>query len=89
MAITNELQELRAQLAGLTEKVSTLKSELLVERQVGAITRKKTANCRVCQRPPETEEGHPPVTELELLFCKQGHRFKTLSPDQARTDRMW
>jgi hypothetical protein len=80
---------MRAQLATLTEKVSGLEAELLVERQVGAITRKKTSNCRVCQRPPEVAEGHPPLTELERTFCAQGHRFLMLSPDQARTQRGW
>ena len=87
MAITNEM--LRAQLAELAEKVSALEAELIVERQIGALTRKKVSHCRACQDKPDVALGHPPLTELERTFCVQGHRFKMLSPDQARTLRTW
>jgi hypothetical protein len=89
MAAKEEMQELRAQLANLGEKVSALEMELKVERQIGAITRRKTAHCRVCQDRPDAALGHPPITELERTFCEQGHRFVMLSADQMRTMRAW
>jgi hypothetical protein len=89
MAAKEEMQELRAELSRLSEKVATLESQLQVEREIGAIVRKKTMNCRGCQRPPEAAEGHPPITELEKKFCDQGHRFVMLSVDQTRMMRGW
>jgi hypothetical protein len=89
MAMANEMQALRAELATLTEKVSALELELKVEREIGVIARRKAAGCRVCQRPPEAAEGHPALTDMEKLFCAQGHRFKTLSADQLRVQRGW
>jgi PP-loop superfamily ATP-utilizing enzyme len=89
MPITNETQGLRAQLAELAEKVSALEAELTVERQIGALTRKKVAHCRVCQDKPDLALGHPPLTELEKAFCEQGHRFVMLAPDQFRNLRTW
>jgi hypothetical protein len=89
MAMANETQELRAELAKLGEKVSALQAELKAERQIGAIMRKKTAHYRVCQDRPDAALGHPPITELERTFCEQGHRFVMLSADQMRTMRAW
>jgi hypothetical protein len=89
MPITNETQGLRAQLAELAEKVSALEAELTVERQIGALTRKKVAHCRVCQDKPDLALGHPPLTELERTFCEQGHRFLMRSADQIRAERTW
>jgi hypothetical protein len=89
MASTNELQELKAELAALREQVSMLQADLKTERQIGAVERKKTGHCRVCQDSPDIAFGHPPLTDMERIFCSQGHRFKTLSPDQARTLRTW
>jgi hypothetical protein len=69
--MAKEIEELRTQLAELAEKVSTLESDLQVERQIGAIMRKKVAHCRVCQDAPDAALGHPPITELERRFCEQ------------------
>jgi hypothetical protein len=80
---------LRAKLAKLGEKVSALETDLKVERQIGAILRKKTAHCRGCQDKPDAALGHPPLTDLERQFCEQGHRLVMLSPDQMRTLRAW
>ena len=76
-------------MATLREQMSALQTDLKVERQIGAIMRKKVAHCRVCQDRPDIAFGHPPITELEKAFCEQGHRFVMLSPDQFRTLRTW
>jgi len=89
MGTSMEIAELRTELAKLQEQVATLAAELIVERQISAILRKKTAHCRGCQDRPDAAEGQPPITELERTFCAQGHRFKMLSPDQFRTLRTW
>jgi hypothetical protein len=83
------MQELRAKLAKLGKKVSALETELQVERQIGAILRKKTAHCRGCQDKPDAGLGHPPITDMERQFCEQGHRFVMLSVDQTRVMRGW
>jgi hypothetical protein len=83
------IAELRAELAELQQQVTTVAADLIVERQISAILRKKTAHCRACQDKPEASEGQPPITKLERTFCEQGHRFKMLSPDQMRTLRTW
>ena len=87
--MAREIEELRTELADLGEKVSALEMELKVERQIGALTRKKVSHCRACQDRPDAALGHPPITELERTFCEQGHRFVMLSADQMRTLRAW
>jgi len=69
MGTSMEIAELRTELAKLQEQVATLAAELIVERQISAILRKKTAHCRGCQDRPDAAEGQPPITELERTFC--------------------
>ena len=83
------IEELEAQVAALREEVVALRAELNIERQINCIMRKKTGRCRRCQDRPEPNEGAPMLTEMERIFCEQGHRFKMLSPDQFRTLRTW
>jgi hypothetical protein len=85
--MAKEIEELRAELAALRERLAALEADLKVEQRINIVARRKTSGCRVCRQPPELGEGHPAVTTLEREFCERGHRFQMLSADQERTLR--